>query len=372
MNDVEYMRLALTLARSAKGQTSPNPHVGAVIVRDGQIVGMGAHLKAGEPHAEIHALRMAKEKANGSTVYVTLEPCSHYGRTPPCAKALIEAGVRKVVIADPFDPDPRVAGRGIRMLREAGIEVVTGILQEEASALNEVFKHYVRTGRPFVTVKTAVTLDGKIATAAGDSRWITGEQAREDVHRLRHEHDAILVGVGTVIADNPKLTTRLPGGGKNPIRVVMDSNLRIPLDAAVVTDQESPTWIFTTERADPHRAEKLQERGISVHSAGRGPRVDIEIMLRVLGENGITSLLVEGGAQVNGAFLEAKAIDKVIAYVSPKLVGGAAAPTSFGGAGLAKMSEACRLERVQVSMVGEDIRIIGYPVYAEKKRGDRA
>lgn len=363
MDDKYYMNLAIQLALSARGQTAPNPLVGAIIVKNGEIVGMGAHLKAGEAHAETLALRIAGEKAKGSVVYVTLEPCSHHGKTPPCANALIEAGVRKVVIADSFDPDSRVSGKGIQLLKDAGIEVLVGVEQEKAVALNEVFKHFVKTKKPFVTLKAGTTLDGKIATVTRDSRWVTEKQARIDVHQLRHVHDVILVGVGTILADNPKLTTRLPAGGKNPIRVILDSHLRIPLHSNVLRDLEAPTWIFTTDYADREKWEKLNTEGIEIFSTGKGRRVNIERMLKKLAERQISSVLVEGGSEVHWEFLKQKAFQKIVTYISPKIIGGKTAPTFIGGEGLEWMNEAIKITRLHVQMVGEDIKITGYPLF---------
>ncbi len=257
------MQLALDLARKTKGQTSPNPVVGAVVVKDGRIVGMGAHLKAGEPHAEVHALNMAREEAENSTLYVTLEPCSHYGKTPPCAERIIKEKVKKVVVAV-LDPNPLVSGSGLYMLSEAGIEVTVGVLEKEASQLNEFFHKYITTRLPFVTVKTAMTLDGKIATSTGDSRWITGESSRNFVHQIRHQHDAILVGIGTVLKDNPSLTVRTEQKGVNPVRIVIDTHLKIPIEAKLITDQEAPTWIFTTKRENESKIAVLKEKGINV------------------------------------------------------------------------------------------------------------
>jgi diaminohydroxyphosphoribosylaminopyrimidine deaminase/5-amino-6-(5-phosphoribosylamino)uracil reductase len=371
MHDVEYMSLALQLARSANGQTSPNPLVGAVVVKDGAIVGMGAHLKAGEPHAEVHALRMAGDKAKGATLYVTLEPCSHHGRTPPCADAVVEAGIARTVVAV-LDPNPLVAGRGVARLRDAGVEVSVGVLEEEARRLNEVFFHFITTGKPFVTVKTASTLDGKIATETGHSRWITGEEAREQVHLLRRQHDAILVGVNTVIADDPALTARQNGveTGRQPIRVILDTRLRIPLGSRVVTDGKAPTWVYTTTLAPVEKRQELEKRGVRVILLD-GWQVAVERVLESLGQQGISSLLVEGGAAVNGSFLRAKAIQKIIHYVSMKLVGGGDAPTPFGGTGIAMMDDAVTLRDVEVERVGQrDIRIAGYPVWeCMKERG---
>jgi diaminohydroxyphosphoribosylaminopyrimidine deaminase/5-amino-6-(5-phosphoribosylamino)uracil reductase len=359
--DARYMALALDLARAATGQTSPNPLVGAVIVKDGAVIGMGAHLKAGEPHAEVHALRMAGEKAAGGTIYVTLEPCSHYGRTPPCADAVIAAGISRVVVAT-LDPNPQVAGTGVDRLRAAGLEVTVGIGEEEARRLNEVFFHYITTKRPFVTIKTASTLDGKIASVTGHSRWITGEAARKQVHELRRAYDAILVGAGTVLADDPELTARHNGElyGRQPVRVILDSRLRTPLTAKVVQDSQAPTWIFITAESTEEKRSMLADKGVELFVVDAP--ITVEKVLTVLGERGITSLLVEGGAEVNGSFLQARAIQKVVSYLSLKLIGGSAAPSPYGGVGIATMDEAVVLKDIQIERTGEtDVRIIGYP-----------
>ncbi|TWI54664.1 bifunctional diaminohydroxyphosphoribosylaminopyrimidine deaminase/5-amino-6-(5-phosphoribosylamino)uracil reductase RibD [Halalkalibacter nanhaiisediminis] len=354
MNDQDYMKLALQLAESTRGQTSPNPMVGSVVVKDGAIVGVGAHLKAGEGHAEVQALKMAGEKARGGTIYVTLEPCSHYGKTPPCADLIIEQGLKRVVVAT-GDPNPAVAGRGLDKLRQAGLEVVFGICQEEADALNEVFFHYMKNATPFVTLKSATTLDGKTATTTGKSKWITSPAAREDTHRYRHTHDAILVGIGTVLADNPSLTTRLPNGGKNPIRVVLDRTLRTPLDTKLVTDQEAPTWILTTEQASKEKQEALEQFGVEVV---RLPDDSIQTVLQVLGSKGVTSLFVEGGAEVNGSFLKARAINQIIMYMAPKLFGGNGALTAIGGEGFLEVDEALQLDIIEVTTIGADIKVV--------------
>lgn len=360
VDDKHFMSLALSLAKSATGQTSPNPMVGAVVVKDGQIAGMGAHLRAGEAHAEVHALNMAGERAKGATMYVTLEPCSHHGRTPPCADAVLRAGVSRVVIAM-LDPNPQVAGRGAARLKDAGVEVITGVMEKEAQQLNEVFFHYISTGRPFVTIKTASTLDGKTATSTGDSRWISGVKAREEVHQLRHQSDAILVGINTVLADDPALTARLHSQGKQPVRIILDRSLRIPLSARLVTDKAAPTWIYTTAKAPAEKVASLQAQGVEVILLGEEV-LSIHAVLDSLGQRGITSLLVEGGAEVNGSFLQARAMNKVISYVSCKLIGGRTAPTSFGGDGLELMNDAVLLERMQVEQIDEhDVRIVGYP-----------
>ncbi len=355
MTDQEYMKLAIELARSASGQTSPNPMVGAVVVKNNQIIGMGAHLKAGEPHAEVHAIRMAGEKAKDATIYVTLEPCSHHGKTPPCADLIILSGIKRVVIAS-TDSNPLVAGRGIKKLKEAGIMVETGLLESEAYELNEVFFHFIKTGLPYVTLKSASSLDGKTATVSGESKWITGEIARQDVHRLRHQHDAILVGVNTVIQDNPSLTTRLPEGGKNPIRIILDSTARTPLNARVVTDRQAPTWLIATNKADQRKITEMQALGVNVIVLSDS--LEISEVLRELAERGITSLFVEGGAEVHGSFLKAGAFQQLISYFAPKLLGGKQAPSIFGGEGLVHIKDAVLLQIRDVTMVGEDIRVI--------------
>lgn len=356
MEHADYMELALRLAEAGIGQTSPNPVVGCVIVNNGEIVGIGAHLKAGEPHAEVHAVRMAGDRAEGATVYVTLEPCSHYGRTPPCADLLVEKRVARVFIAT-SDPNPKVSGQGIEKLRSANIQVEIGLLKERADALNEKFFHYVSTGTPFITLKSAVSLDGKTATETGESQWITGESARRDVHRYRAEHDAILVGVNTVIADNPSLTTRLSGGGKNPIRIVLDHNLRIPRDAKVLTDGEAETWIITTSAAAAEKGKNYESDSVKLLTLP-SEQIEIQPLLAKLGSEEITSLFVEGGATVNGSFLRARAVQQVITYIAPKLLGGGAAPTSFEGEGIGKLTDAVGLSFVSVEKIGGDIKIV--------------
>jgi diaminohydroxyphosphoribosylaminopyrimidine deaminase/5-amino-6-(5-phosphoribosylamino)uracil reductase len=355
------MLLAYHLAKATEGQTSPNPMVGAVVVKEGRVIGTGVHLRAGTPHAEVHALNMAGTEAEGSTLYVTLEPCDHYGRTPPCTERIIRSGVKRVVVGS-LDPDKRVSGRGIRRLSDAGIEVITGVLEKECLQLNEAYFHHRRTGKPFVTLKMAMTLDGKIATPGGDSRWITGEVARRHVHELRHRADAILVGVGTVLADNPRLTTRLPAGGKHPLRVIVDSRLRTPVDAAVTETEEASTWIFTTDLRDRAKERKLLEKGVQVISTGPGPRVDWERVLEVLGDAGILSLLVEGGGEVNASLLREGRVQKVIAFLAPKLLGGRRSPTAVEGEDPAKMADALELANLQVEQFGDDLCVTGYVV----------
>ena len=359
MNDSFYMNLALNLARGTLGQTSPNPVVGAVLVKDGQIIGMGAHLRAGEPHAEVHAVQMAGDQVKGSTLYVTLEPCSHYGKTPPCSDLIIKSGVKKVFVAT-TDPNPQVAGTGIERMTKAGIEVKVGILQEEARDLNKIFFYNIQTGLPYVTLKSAASLDGKTATVTGESKWITGEESRADVHHLRHQHDGIMVGINTVLKDNPSLTTRLLVGGKNPIRIILDTHLRTPLDAQVIIDQQAPTWIVTGAEVDQNRVSQFSELGIEVLKM-ESQKISIKEMIVVLGKRGITSLFVEGGAEVHGSFLKEHAFQQIITYIAPKLIGGKNAPTSFGGQGIEHIAEAVSLNIKQVDLIGSDIRIIAEP-----------
>lgn len=359
MSDEDYMREALRLARNALGRTSPNPLVGAVVVREGRIVGAGWHRKAGTPHAEVHALAMAGSLAQGATVYVTLEPCSHHGRTGPCAEALVQAGVSRVVIGMQ-DPNPLVAGRGIAILEKAGIDVTCGILEEEAKALNEVFLKWILQREPFVVLKTAMTLDGKITTSTGESRWITNEASRQRSHELRDIYDAILVGIGTVLADDPSLTTRLPGGlGKNPLRVILDSQARTPLRAKVVTDGQAPTIIAVTAAAPADRVRALEAAGAEVLQVNAGPRVDVKKLLQLLGEREISSVFVEGGAGVNASFLEASLVDRVYAFIAPKLVGGEKARTPIGGAGIPALADAVVLENTAVELLAGDILVTG-------------
>ncbi|MEN1969241.1 bifunctional diaminohydroxyphosphoribosylaminopyrimidine deaminase/5-amino-6-(5-phosphoribosylamino)uracil reductase RibD [Lentibacillus sp. N15] len=360
MNDKDYMELALKLATAVLGQTSPNPPVGAVVVKDDVIVGFGAHLKAGEAHAEVYALDMAGEKANGATIFVTLEPCSHTGKTSPCADYIIAKGIHRVVVAV-ADPNKKVSGRGIAKLRSAGITVEVGMLQAEAEQVNRVFFHYITTGMPYVTLKAATSLDGKTATVTGESKWITGEEARLDGHRYRHYHDAILVGVNTILADNPRLTTRIGDGGKNPIRVVLDTMLKTPLDAKVVTDKQAKTIIFTSKDVPGERLKLFQKQEQVTVIPIEHQQVHIEDVLRYLGKKRITSLLVEGGAKVNGSFLAAKKIDQFIIYMATQLIGGANTPTSFAGAGFEKLSDALSMEIKQVEMIGETIKITCVP-----------
>jgi len=355
-----YMSRALELARRAEGQTRPNPAVGAVLVRDGRIVGEGFHPAAGQPHAEIFALRQAGELARGATLYVTLEPCCHTGRTGPCSEALIAAGVSRVVVGT-RDPNPRVDGGGIEQLRAAAIDVESGLLEAECRRLIAPFAKHVTTGLPLVTLKAAVTLDGNVATRSGESQWITGEESRLRAHRLRHRHDAILVGIGTVLADNPRLTTRLPeGGGKDPLRVVVDSRLRTPPTAALFNPESAAGVLIVTTLAAPLANEAvLQAAGAEVvRLAETEGHVDLHQLMAFLGRRGIQSLLLEGGGELNHSLWHSGLVDRVSYCVAPLCFGGRGIPV-FAGEGVAHLAEAVRLHDVQTERTGDDIWIEG-------------
>ncbi len=361
-DDTAYMRRALRLAALGR-HASPNPMVGCVVVSDaGQIVGEGWHPKAGEPHAEVFALRDAGELAQGATAFVTLEPCSHHGRTPPCADALLAAGVRRVVCAM-ADPDSRVAGSGFEKLRAGGIEVTAGLLEADARALNVAYINHRTLGLPWVVLKTAMTLDGKIATSTGDSQWITSPISRLAVHRqLRDRCDAVLTGIGTVLADDPSLTTRLTyKAGRNPWRIVVDSRLRTPLDAKIVRQagEDGRTILAATAEADPARRSALEARGckILICEAVNG-RVDLADLLRRLGTRGdMVGVLVESGGQLAASLLAQNLADRWLAFVAPKVIGGNTAPGPIGSLGIAKMADAQNVKFRQIRRCGPDIVI---------------
>ncbi len=361
MNAEGYMQRALDLARQGEGRTRPNPPVGAVVVRKGVIVGEGFHPRAGEPHAEIYALRAAGAAARGSDLYVTLEPCSHQGRTGPCAEAVIAAGIARVFVGVK-DPNPLVSGRGVARLQQAGIVVETDILAADCRRLIASFAKHVTTGFPLVVIKSALTLDGRSATVTGDSRWITGEESRLLVHRLRDRCDAIMVGLGTVLRDDPQLTCRLPeGGGRDPLRVIVDSRLEIPVSAAMLSAAAAEgTLIATTTAADAEKRRRLEERGATVLACPeRQGRVDLADLLRQLGADGVQSVLVEGGAVLNQALLSAGLVDRVMVFLAPKLLGGSDGKGMFQGSGVHNLAEAVPLRDVRVSRCGEDILVEG-------------
>ncbi len=359
--DEKYMRMALRLAEKANGRTSPNPMVGAVVVKHGHVVGRGYHRKAGEPHAEAIALKKAGPAAKGATLYVTLEPCSHTNkRTPPCTPLVIRSGVKRVVTAM-IDPNPRVSGGGIRTIRKSGIELVTGVLGAEARKLNEAFIKHVTTKMPFVTLKIAQTLDGKIATASGESKWITSEEAREEGRRLRDINDAILVGINTVLTDDPSLTTRIPGG-RDPIRVIVDSRLRMPLNAKVLI-QKSPakTMIATLSNVPESKIKKLQNIGVGVLTikSAHG-RVDLQDLMKKLGKKDIMSVLIEGGAEVNASALKSNIVDKIVMFIAPTIMTGKDSLCSIGGISPKALDSAIKLHNVTSRFVGQDLMIEGY------------
>ena len=360
--DTKYMKRALELAEKGIGHTSPNPMVGAVIVKDGQIIGEGYHEVYGSHHAEVNAFKNAVKDVKGATMYVTLEPCSHYGKTPPCADAIIAKGISKVVVAME-DPNPQVAGRGIKKLRDNGIEVVTGVLEAESRKLNEIFLKYITTGLPFCILKTAMTLDGKIAAVTGDSKWITNEESRGYVHRLRHRVSAIMVGVGTVIQDDPLLNTRLEeGNGSDPIRIIVDTKGRTPLEAKVLNNNSTArTIIATTELAAKESLAELEAKGAEIIITPlKDNRVDLTYLMKELGKRKIDSVLLEGGSEINYSAMEAGIIDKVNAFIAPKLIGGREAKTPIGGAGRTLMKDALTLNNIDIQRFGDDIMVEGY------------
>ncbi len=371
MNDVEqdvhFMRQAIRLAARGRGSVRPNPMVGAVIVADGTVVGSGYHKRAGGPHAEIAALRRAGARSRRATLYTTLEPCCHTNkRTPPCVPAILESGVHRVVVAM-RDPNPLVAGRGIRQLRRAGLSVDVGCLGHEAATLNEVYLHWIKTGRPFVVLKAAMTLDGKIATATGESQWITGTRSRAHVHQLRSRFDVIAVGAGTVLTDDPQLTVRVSAGKRSstgvrqPVRLIFDSRLRMSFRARVLQGIErASTIIATTKLAPPRKIERFRKMGAEVLVLPRaGARVSLDACLRVLGTMEITSLLLEGGGELNAAFLREGLVNRVSLYVAPALLGGQQTRGLLGGRSPRRLAERIPMSNLRVESLGEDVLITG-------------
>jgi diaminohydroxyphosphoribosylaminopyrimidine deaminase/5-amino-6-(5-phosphoribosylamino)uracil reductase len=363
--DRRWMAEALELAARGRGLCSPNPMVGAVVIHEGRAVGHGFHARAGGPHAEVEALREAGERAAGATLYCTLEPCNHHGRTPPCVDAILEAGVRRVVAAV-RDPNPRVRGGGMDALEAAGVETVSGCLEAEARSQNRVFFFAMRQRRPHVTLKCAMTLDGKIAAFDGRARWITGEAARQQSHRLRSESDAVMVGVGTALADDPALTVRLdPPWPREPFRIVVDSRGRLPVDARLIdAGSASRVIVAVTERSPIERVTRLESRGVTVLACKSGDAgVDLsDLCARLFGMD-VTSVLLEGGSQLNGGFLDADLVDRVAVFIAPMLVGGATAPTAVAGHGRA-LADALRLSTVTARPVGADWLVEGDVVHS--------
>ena len=359
-----FMQRALDLARQAKGRTSPNPLVGAVIVKNEKVIGEGYHQKAGTPHAEVHALNAAGEAAKGATLYTNLEPCCHWGRTPPCTEALIRAGIVQVYVAE-VDPNPSVAGKGVQRLQNAGINVHVGVCRQEASDLNEVHRKYIQTGKPFVILKTAVSLDGKIATASGESQWITSEGSRQRGHEVRDAIDAILVGRGTIARDNPSLTTRLQNReGQDAIRIVLDSHGRTRADARIFNpDSEAGVIVAVTPEAPAENIDALKKAGaeVIIVPVAHGNQVCFERLMAILGKREITSVLIEGGSEINASALAAGIVDKVMCFIAPKLIGGQDAAGPIGGVGIRSLSDARNLRRVSITPMPEhDFLIEGY------------
>jgi len=361
---MNYMGQALSLARLALGQASPNPAVGAVVVKEGVVVGQGYTQPPGSHHAEVLALKQAGEAARGGVMYVTLEPCCHYGRTPPCARAIISAGVSEVHMAM-LDPNPLVSGRGKDELEGEGVKIYLGEHEEEAKEINEAYTKFITTGIPFVTAKFALSLDGKIATRKGDSRWISGREARKYVHCLRYTTDAIMAGVNTVLADDPRLTTRCCGGRggtarKQPLRVIVDGEGRTPLTARVFS-QPGETLLALGRRATPKQKAAFAQAGAEILELPTAEGlVDLERLLRALGEREITSILVEGGGVLFGSLFDRRLVDKVVAFIAPIIIGGVEAKTAVAGGGVDRVADSFRLERIRVGKFGDDLMISGY------------
>lgn len=375
------MRRAIELAKKGGGYVHPNPLVGCVVVKDDEIIADGYHEKYGEFHAERNALTRCQSETKDASLYVTLEPCCHYGKTPPCTEIIIEKGIKKVFVGI-LDPNPLVAGKGVKILRDAGIEVEVGLCDNEIREMNKVFLKYITTKRPYVIMKTAMTLDGKIAVHTCDSKWVTNEESRKMVHELRSELAGVIVGIGTVLADDPMLTCRLEGNHHQPIRIVVDSNLRIPIDSQLVKTAKEYRTIVACRHFDRSEAERseveksslnvnkqkgfldslqtLEMRGLEViHCASKDGHVDINDLMAQLGAQGIDSLLLEGGGTLNAAFLEAGCVDEVWAFIAPKIIGGEGAKTPVSGKGIDKMSEAINLQDIDIQNINGDILIKG-------------
>jgi len=357
MHDEFYMRRALRLAAKARGMTSPNPMVGAVIVKDGKVLAENFHKKSGSPHAEAHALEKAGNNARGATLYVNLEPCCHTEKkTPPCTNAIINSGISRLVIGM-IDPNPKVSGRGIEELHKAGIQITLGVLEGQAKKLNEAYIKYITTGKPLVILKVAMTLDGKIATPEGQSKWVTSERSRKIVHRLRSSVDVVLTGIGTVKTDDPQLTARIRRG-KNPLRIVVDPNFEIPLDARVL-QVPPPTTVITKKSEFYEKKNMVLDKGVRIVEY-EGEKLDLQWLMQQFGEKQITSVLIEAGSSLNAHALEKGIVDKVIFFIAPKMIGGWGSFPAVGGKTFRKLEEAYRLEDITIRRVAEDILIEGY------------
>lgn len=353
--DSDYMKIAIELAKKGIGKVNPNPLVGAVIVKNGKIIGKGFHEKYGQAHAERNALADCKESAVGSVLYVTLEPCCHYGKTPPCTDAIIESGISRVVIGS-GDPNPLVKEKSIAILREHGVEVTEAVLKEECDQLNQIYFHFINTHQPYVILKYAMTLDGKIATASGESKWITSEMARSQVHKERLRCAAIMVGVGTVLKDDPMLTCRLPGA-RNPLRVICDTNLRIPLDCKIVRTSKTIPTILATSCDEQARQERYKEFGCEVLVLSKKEKINLPLLMQILGKRGIDSVFIEGGQELSWSAFKSNIVNKVQVYISPKILGGIDGKTPVGGSGVEYLKNAIRLSKPQISTYGEDIML---------------
>lgn len=372
--DTTYMKMALREARKGLGRTSPNPAVGAVVVKEGRVIAAGHHRKAGAPHAEVDALTKLDGYAPGATLYVTLEPCNHHGRTPPCTEAILRSGIQRVVVGMK-DPNPRVRGGGIAFLSQRGVASRVGVLEKECARMNEAFIRFVTSHRPFVILKSALTLDGWTATRSNHSAWITNERSRGFVHRMRDRVDAVLVGVGTVLCDNPSLTTRLIGRkGRNPIRIVVDTHLRTPDTAQVIRpDPSAPTVLVAGEHVDPRRIPLFEKRGVKVircqETAGR---IDLVALMGILGKMSIMNVLVEGGASLVGSLLREQLIDKFYLFAAPKILGGDDGIPLARGRGPERMDECLHLTEIERRRFGDDTLIVGYPSYRSVNGPSRA
>lgn len=361
MIDRKYMERAIELAKKGMGFTNPNPMVGAVIVKDGRIIGEGYHERCGELHAERNAIAHLTEDAKGATIYVTLEPCCHYGKTPPCTEAIIENRIERVVIGS-RDPNPLVAGKGVKQLRDAGIEVIEDFCREESDAINEVFFHYITTKQPYVVMKYAMTADGKIATKTGDSKWITGEKAREHVQFLRHRYMGIMIGIGTLLADNPMLNCRMPEG-RDPVRIICDSNFRIPIDCQIVeTAEKIPTIVAVKKqeltKEQTEKKEQLTKKKVEIIEVpAKENKIDLANLMNILGEKGIDSILLEGGGILNDTALRENLVKKAYVYMAPKMFGGSQSKTPVEGEGISLAREAYSFSIEQIQKIGEDILI---------------
>ncbi|NEZ45752.1 bifunctional diaminohydroxyphosphoribosylaminopyrimidine deaminase/5-amino-6-(5-phosphoribosylamino)uracil reductase RibD [Clostridium niameyense] len=362
MKDNYYMEKALELSKFGEGRVNPNPKVGAIVVKDGEIVGQGYHKYFGGAHAEVYALKDAGKKAKGATLYVTLEPCSHYGKTPPCVEAIVKAGIKKVVVSME-DPNPLVSGKGIKFLKDNNIEVTTKVKEEEAKKLNEAFRKYIIYKEPFVVLKTASTLDGKIATKKGDSKWITGEDSRYIVHKVRNSLCGIMVGIGTILKDDPLLTTRIEKG-RSPKAIIVDSNLKIPIESKILkTLGEREIYIACIkEHSNLEKKKALEEKGVNIIElpANEKKQVPLKALMKILGKKGIDSILLEGGGTLNFSALQENIVDKVMCFIAPKIIGGEKSKSMVAGEGIEKLKDSFYIKDETIEKIGEDILITGY------------